>query len=168
MKTLFLVLFVLILVVLVFYFLKKNVSGTPVRWPYYAKKLLSAPEQVLYGRLVDALPDHVVMVQVGLSRVLGIEKGVNHQEWFNRINRMSLDFVVCRKDFSVIAVVELDDSSHDKPDRVRADQKKDKTLMDAGVKIVRWNVKSMPDVQTIAEAFLSDRIATSAKAAIRA
>ena len=43
-------------------------------WPYYAKKPLSQPEQVLYFRLVEALPDHIVLAQVQLSRLLGVKK----------------------------------------------------------------------------------------------
>lgn len=40
-------------------------------WPFYAKKPLTAPEQVLYHRLVAALPGHIVLAQVQVCRVLG-------------------------------------------------------------------------------------------------
>ena len=39
-------------------------------WPFYAKRPLSQPEQVLYHRLVSCLPDHIVLAQVQVSRVL--------------------------------------------------------------------------------------------------
>jgi hypothetical protein len=64
-------------------------------WPFYAKKLLTQPEQVLYFRLVSALPEHIVLAQVQLSRFLGVKKGANVQSWLNRINRMSADYVIC-------------------------------------------------------------------------
>ncbi len=86
-------------------------------WPYYAKKPLSDPEQILYFRLGHALPQHIVLAQVGLSRLLGVKKGNKFHEWNNRINRMSVDFVVCGKDSSIVAVIELDDASHDRDDR---------------------------------------------------
>ncbi|MCE3224350.1 MAG: hypothetical protein K0S58_2530 [Nitrospira sp.] len=35
--------------------------------PYYAKAILSQSEQVLYHRLVAALPEHIVLAQVQLS-----------------------------------------------------------------------------------------------------
>jgi phage anti-repressor protein len=123
--------------------------ATSAKWPFYAKKPLSTPEQVLYFRLKKALPEYEVLAQVQLSRFLGVKKGNNYQSWLNRINRMSADFVICRKDFSVVAVIELDDSSHQRSDRQIADHKKDKALASAEIKIVRWNVKSMPDVTTI-------------------
>lgn len=118
-------------------------------WPFYAKKPLSLPEQVLYFRLIEALPDHIVLAQVQLSRFLGVKKGHNNQSWLNRINRMSADFVICRKDASIIAVIELDDSTHQKPDRQIADNKKDGALKAAGIKTVRWQARLIPDVSLI-------------------
>lgn len=61
----------------------------PKIWPLYPRKPLSTPEQVLYFRLVKALPEHIVLTQVQLSRFLGVKKGNNYQGWLNRINRMS-------------------------------------------------------------------------------
>jgi very-short-patch-repair endonuclease len=127
--------------------------GNDEVWPFYARKLLSQPEQVLYFRLVEALPDHVVLAQVQLSRLLGVKKGNNYQTWLNRVNRMSADFVICNKDSSIIAVIELDDSSHLEKSRMEADAKKDKALNCAEIKIIRWQTKSIPDKSTIRTTF---------------
>ena len=135
----------------------KYQGGVPDEvWPFYAKKLLSPPEQVLYFRLVQALPEHIVLAQVQLSRILGVKKGNNYQAWFNRINRMSADFVVCSKDSSIVAVIELDDATHQKEDRQAADAKKDKALTSAGIRIVRWQAKAIPDIATIKSTFMFD------------
>jgi len=123
------------------------------KWPYYPKKPLSVPEQVMYFRLIKALPEHIVLAQVALSRILGVEKGQNFGEWFNRINRMSADFVICEKDASVIAVIEIDDASHQKADRQVADAKKEKALGSAGIRIVRWQSRDIPDEATIKATF---------------
>ena len=122
-------------------------------WPFYAKKPLTQPEQVLYHRLVSALPEHIVLAQVQLSRVLGVKQGFNFHEWNNRINRMSLDFVVCHKDSTIIAAVELDNKSHEKVSRKEADDKKGKALSSAGVALIRWQVNAMPDEAAIRLAF---------------
>jgi very-short-patch-repair endonuclease len=118
-------------------------------WPFTIRKPLSAPEQILYFRLCSALPDHIVLAQVGLSRFLGVKRGNDFHAWNNRINRMSVDFLVCNKDASVVAAIELDDASHRNPDRVSADAKKDKALDAAGVRLLRWHVNSMPDDSAI-------------------
>lgn len=81
--------------------------------------------------------------------MMSVKRVSKRQAWLNRINRKSIDFVVCRRDFSVAAVIELDDSSHARADRAKADTDKDAALKSAGIEVVRWNVKAMPDEQTI-------------------
>jgi len=107
----------------------------------------------LYFRLVQALPDHIVLAQVQLSRLLGVKKTNNYQAWLNRISQLSADFVVCKKDSSVVAVIELDDATHQKEGRKAADAKKNKALSSAGVPILRWQAKAIPDVAAIQGAF---------------
>ena len=113
------------------------------------RKPLTNPEQILYFRLLHALPDHIILAQVQLSRFLGVKKGNNFQSWLNRINRLSADYVICSKDASVVAVIELDDASHNNSKRQQTDSKKDKAIRDAGLKIIRWNVKAIPNEEEI-------------------
>lgn len=128
-------------------------GGASGPWPFYARRPLSQPEQVLYHRLVKSLPDHIVLAQVQVSRVLGVKKGFNFHEWNNRINRLSYDFVVCGKDSTVLAAIELDDKSHDDASRVETDNKKERATSAAGVRLIRWHVKSLPDQVAIQAAF---------------
>src|SRR5882757_1180123 len=118
------VVILLVLALIVFLAILKRrgrlAAGGSRPWPFYVKRLLSQPEQVLYHRLVKSLPNHVVLAQVQMSRVLGVKKGFRFHEWNNRINRMSYDFVIC-----------------------------DKATTDAGLRLVRWHVKSPPDELTI-------------------
>lgn len=134
---------------------KKSVESSPETWPFYQRKPLSVPEQVLYFRLVNALPGQIVLGQVQLSRLLGVKKGNNAQAWLNRINRMSADFVICNKDSSILAVIELDDASHNGEKRKQADAKKDKALAAAGIKIHHWHVNAIPDESAIKATLLS-------------
>jgi very-short-patch-repair endonuclease len=156
MNSIFLLLIVVVAVIIVLVVLKaKSQRGTGDEvWPFYAKKPLSQPEQVLYFRLIQALPEHIVLAQVQLSRLLGVKKGNNYQAWSNRINRMSADFVVCNKDSSIAAVIELDDATHQRKDRQVADAKKDKALASAGVRMVRWQAKTIPDIAAIQSVFM--------------
>lgn len=151
MSTIILLLIFVVAVIAILAILKAKSKGGGADevWPFYAKKPLSQPEQVLYFRLVQALPEHIVLAQVQLSRLLGVKKGHNYQAWFNRINRMSADFVVCNRDSSIVAVIELDDATHQKADRQAADAKKDKALTSADIRIVRWQAKAIPDIATI-------------------
>src|ERR1700722_17965221 len=124
-------------------------SAASAPWPFYLKRLLTQPEQVLYHRLVKALPSQIVLAQVQVSRVLGVKKGFRFHEWNNRINRMSYDFVICDKSSAAIAAIELDDKSHERDDRRETDAKKGKATTDGGLRLIRWHVKSLPDELTI-------------------
>jgi very-short-patch-repair endonuclease len=156
MSSIILLLAIVVVVVIVLAILKaKSRGGTgDAVWPFYAKKPLSPPEQVLYFPLIQALPEHIILAQVQLSRLLGVKKGNNYQAWTNRINRMSADFVVCHKDSSIVAVIELDDASHQREDRQAADAKKDKALASADVRVVRWQAKLIPDITAIQSTFM--------------
>ena len=78
-------------------------------WPFVERKPLTRVEQILYYRLVQTLPDQVVLAQVSLSRFLRVRKGSTWAEWHNRISQKSIDFLVCERDFSIVAAIELDD-----------------------------------------------------------
>jgi hypothetical protein len=126
---------------------RSAVGSSP--WPFYVKRLLTRPERILYHRLVTSLPNHIVLAQVQMSRVLGVKRGFRFHEWNNRINRMSYDFVICDKAATVVAAIELDDRSHESERRIESDAKKGKATTDAGLRLIRWHVKSLPDELTI-------------------
>jgi hypothetical protein len=106
---------------------------------------------------VKALPEHIVLAQVQLSRALGVKKGFNFHQWNNRINRMSYDFLVCASDSTVLAAIELDDRSHESSARIAADAKKERASAAAGIPLIRWNVKALPNDATIRSAVLKQR-----------
>jgi very-short-patch-repair endonuclease len=153
-KILLVVAALLAAVAIVFVILKKRASfgSGDAPWPYYVRKPLTPPEQVLYHRLVATMPDHIVLAQVQLSRVLGVKKGFNFHEWNNRVSQMSLDFLVCLKDSTVVAAIELDDKTHQKETRKVADEKKERALSAAGIALIRWQVSAMPNEATIRQA----------------
>jgi very-short-patch-repair endonuclease len=126
--------------------LKKRPKRLGDAWPLEVRStVLSQPEQVLYRRLVQALPQNLVFAQVQLSRFLQVRRGVPRLTWLNRINQMSADFLVLNPDTSVVAAIELDDASHDRSRRRDTDARKAHALQSAGVRLIRWHVKSLPD-----------------------
>lgn len=132
------------------------------RFDYTHKPVLTEPEQILYYRIRAALPDHLVFVQVSMSQVLQ-PAGTRDQNAFNAISQKSLDFLVCRRDTSVVAAIELDDSSHNRESRKRADATKDHALQSAGIKVIRWNVTAMPDAATIQNAIIGFSVVTASR-----
>ncbi|HJV07810.1 MAG TPA: DUF2726 domain-containing protein [Chromobacteriaceae bacterium] len=100
--------------------------------------LLTEREQGCYWRLVTALgPDFIVMGQVAFSQILTVKGGTGYQNHalFSTMRQKVADFVICRKDFTMIAVVELDDSSHaNKRDK---DKIRDRAIKEAGLLVFR-------------------------------
>jgi very-short-patch-repair endonuclease len=115
-------------------------------WPLEAKRqVLTERERALYQRLVQALPSHIVLAQVQLLQVLNFQRGRRTPGIFNRISQLSLDFLILNPDTSIVAAVELDDATHTREGRRQADARKDHALKSAGVPLIRWNAKSLPD-----------------------
>ncbi len=122
--------------------------------PYVPKTPLSEPEQTLFIRLMEALPERVILAQVAMQTLVGIKKK-NNPKWqtqFNEINQKHVDFVVCRPDFSVEAIVELDDSTHQRTNRIKSDVVKDVAFSAINYPLIRFHVRHMPSVEEIREA----------------
>ena len=56
---------------------------------------------------------------------------------FNRVSRKSVDFAIMDASGAVALVIELDDRSHGRPDRVRRDREVGAVLAHCGVPLVR-------------------------------
>jgi len=114
-------------------------------WPVAAKNLLTEREQSLYLSLLSLYPDHKLFVQVALSQLIDVpEDHSERQSIRNRFSQLVADFVLCRADLSVVAVIELDDRSHLRADRRAADARKNKALTDAGIRLVRIPAGRLP------------------------
>jgi very-short-patch-repair endonuclease len=133
-------------------------------WPLEAKRqLLSERERALYQRLIQSLPNHIVLAQVQLLQVVNFQRGRRTHAILNRISQLSLDFLILNPDTSVIAAVELDDATHTRENRRQADARKSHALQSAGIPLIRWNAKSLPDSSAILAALPAKTSATPAK-----
>ena len=102
-----------IVVRLIFKALKPRDGSLAQPWPLEAKRtVMSERERALYQRLVEELPNHIVMAQAQLLQLLKFKRGQRTYAIFNRISQLSLDFVVLKRDTSILAAIELDDATH--------------------------------------------------------
>ncbi len=127
-------------------------QGGEESWPFVSKFPLSHIEQVLYYRLVQALPEHIVLAQVQISRFLTVRKGTTDTGWNNRIDKKSIDFLICNRDFSIVAAIELDDSTHARARSIKRDDVKNRALAAADVALIRWRASALPDEEEIRRA----------------
>jgi hypothetical protein len=102
-----------------------------------AKFLLTKTEQKLFALLKETFPDHEIMAQVDLKQVINYAGG-NKKKYMERLGRLSVDFAVYDKNFSLISAIELDDNSHDDFQKQKIDKIKDEAFEIAGQKLVRF------------------------------
>lgn len=126
-------------------------------WAYRQTKPLSEVEQILYWRLVEALPECVILCQVTFSRFMrpdtvGRRAFGEYMAAQNKIAQKSIDFLVCLKDFTVVAAVELDDATH----ITEQDVARDQLLESAGINVLRMHVREIPSAARIRELFAGE------------
>lgn len=109
-----------------------------------AKRPLSENEQPMYFKLLETFPDLVILAQVSFSALMTSRI----QSDRNKFNRKMADFVLCTKAFEVVAVVELDDSSH--KGRIKEDGERDEMLKTAGHRVIRF--KRTPNTDELLKA----------------
>ena len=114
-------------------------SGT---FPYERiERLFTAAERSFLGVLEEVLgKEYVVLGKIRLADIIRPRKGLTasgRASALNRITSKHVDFAVCDlRTRSVVGVVELDDSSHQRPSRRRRDEFIDMALEAAGVAVV--------------------------------
>ncbi|MEH0165556.1 DUF2726 domain-containing protein [Roseateles microcysteis] len=127
--------------------LRTNEAGGKATGTLFAKRPLTEREQAMFFRLSQAMPDTLVLAQVAFSALLDTKDRPTRATF----DRKVADFVVCSKAFEVLAVVELDDSSH--KNRAAADAARDTLLAKAGYRVLRF--KNVPDTADVLKAFAS-------------
>ncbi|MDY0263503.1 DUF2726 domain-containing protein [Syntrophotalea acetylenica] len=146
--------------------LKKQSKGPSEEATYEARqKLFSPAERSFFGVLEQAVAGQFrVMGKIRLGDLIQPAKGFSHSQrtgaW-NRIHQKHVDFVLCHPDtLAVVAVVELDDTSHRRKTRTERDAFVDKTLSTAGIPIVHFVARkgyALPEVTAKLSEFVSLR-----------
>jgi very-short-patch-repair endonuclease len=106
-----------------------------------ARPPLTAREQAMYNRLVQTLPDLVVLPQVSFGALLTARTRAARSSFSRKI----ADFVVCDRAFKVVAVIELGDKS--RKGKSQEDSERDVLLMDAGYRVLRY--QRVPDIDRV-------------------
>jgi hypothetical protein len=118
--------------------------------------LMSPAELRFFRVLEEALNGQFYLfTKVRLADVLQPKKGLvgaARMSAFGMIQSKHVDFVACAPaDMSIQFVVELDDKSHERPNRMERDIKVDDALAQAGIPIFRFPVRSAYLVEDIQE-----------------
>ncbi len=144
----FLLLFLLICGLLAFVRSVRREKPQEDKGLYRSLETLASPtEQAFFQALEAAVaPYYRLFAKVRLADLIAVRQGLSKSEWmraFNPISRKHLDFVLCRPaDLSIVAAVELDDRSHQAPDRQARDRFVDQALDSAGIPVLHYPARS--------------------------
>ncbi|MBL7163709.1 MAG: DUF2726 domain-containing protein [Anaerolineales bacterium] len=136
----------------------KHGKSKPQKCPYQLKEtFLSYAELVFYKQLSLAVPPNVaILIKTRLADIFKIDRSIvpyssESRLYFNKISQKHVDFLLCHADtMNPLVGIELDDSSHQKPDRVSRDELVDNIFEAANLPLVRIQVQSTYDKGEIA------------------
>jgi len=114
---------------------------------YVARKPLHVVEQELYWKLRLSIPSYSVLPQVALSQIVTPVPHIK-QAW-NPIAQKVVDFLVLRRDFMPLCVIELDGRHHLEQRQRAKDEKRDAALNAAGIPVIRWTMRTIPSSEEI-------------------
>lgn len=123
------------------------------RYPYQLKQnYLTQAELSFFSVLKSAIQDkYEIVPQVSLKSIVNVKANVrDFYTYFNKIDRKVLDFVLFTKStYKPVLIIELDDSSHNNPDRKNRDYFVDKVAESIKLPILHVPVRYSYSLNTL-------------------
>jgi hypothetical protein len=119
---------------------------------YRARTLMTENELEFFYRLSKALPQHLIFPQVSLQALFEAASSDKRTAEADRLRiaQQRADYVVCNPAGAVVAVIELDDRTHER----KRDAIRDARLKQAGIRTVRYESKARPSLAAIQQDIL--------------
>lgn len=101
--------------------------------------LMTQNERTFYKSLFNAVgKKYLIFPQIHLDALFRYNlKNQYHQAAFRAIRGYSVDYVLCCPDFQIVCAIELDDSTHQKPERRARDEAVESIFTRTGLPLVR-------------------------------
>lgn len=114
-------------------------------YPYNLRPFLSENEFKFYKALepIANRYNYIIMAKVRLADLVEVKKGFNNSEYysyFGKIKSKHVDFVFCDNiTIDPVLIIEVDDKSHNRPDRIKRDQFIDNLFNEVNLTILHVN-----------------------------
>lgn len=152
MIKLFVLLAVVGVAIAVFKFLVESKAEPLEEGTYEKRKILTDAEQSFYQKLKELVADrYYIFPQIHLANLLTVKaQGKNWKKLFNKVIQKSVDFVLVDKvTFETKLVIELDDHTHLRKNRVDRDSFVDSSLKSAGIAIIHVKEHNLEEISQI-------------------
>jgi hypothetical protein len=124
---------------------------------YQRLNLMSETEINFFIKLQMAFPGYFVFPQIGATALIDIKsRPFNRHHFFSALNWIDtarIDFTLCDPQGLIVALIELDDSSHD--DKKDRDEARNYIYRSAGYRLFRFDCRRMPDAALIRETIIN-------------
>lgn len=123
---------------------EENKTEEDATYPYILKKRVFSDKESYFYRDVRPIADKlglIVFTKMRLADLLEVPK--NHPDfmkWFNRIKAKHIDFIFVDSSYHIKLLVEVDDPSHNRPDRQARDQEVDEIFRQQGLEVLHLRV----------------------------
>lgn len=127
------------------YYINKKKESSYIDVYFFKGSLITKNELNFYHILLDICNDldFILFCQVSLYQIVGVQNKFSRRlyySFFNKISRKCIDFVFCDKnDCSIKLCIELDDSSHNRKDRIYRDNFINDLFHDLSIPLLRYN-----------------------------
>jgi len=149
---------ILLVIIVVVIALSSKKAAKPVKGHAYQIKgpLFTPAERSFLGVLESAISEQYrIFGKVRVADVMSPKKGMDRKNWqtaFNKISAKHFDYVLCCKDtLKVIAVIELDDKSHNKKSAQARDKFLESACESASLHLIRFPAKSGYVISDVAD-----------------
>ncbi len=110
---------------------------SPNIFPYHKKELLTKNEYYFYKKINQIANEKglQVLTKIRLADLIDVNQGLTKQEWnvyFSKIKSKHIDFAIADSNMNIITLIELNDSSHERIDRIERDNFVANALRTAG------------------------------------
>lgn len=119
---------------------KEEPETLDLQYAYKSKWLFTYNEKDAYWKLkgIAEKKGYIVFAKVRLLDLLEPRHGnKKYKTYFYKVQAKHVDFVLCDQKLVARIVVELDDSSHNREDRIERDNFVDSILRNTGYKVIR-------------------------------
>jgi Protein of unknown function (DUF2726) len=123
-------------------------------WPPQAVRVMTLGERQAYEILKRALPGHVILAQVPLSRFISVPTRNPYQLWLQRAGRLAVDLLVCDFSSRALAAVEVRTAEESKR-AAKRHRRLAEVLRAAGVTVHEWNEDDLPSISEARELFIA-------------
>lgn len=118
--------------------------GQNVTYPYKLTQRIFSPKEGYFYRDVRPIADKLgllVFTKMRLADLLEVPKGQqDYMKWFNRIKAKHIDFILVDRDYHIRLLVEVDDPTHNRPDRQARDEEVDEIFRQQGMEVLHLRV----------------------------